>query len=117
MNSLEDMGGGGPVCKLEVVEGLLRHLCLVALLKVLDVDLAENIADLVVGVLEQQVSLHVLLLQQSQACLVFSCFHALVPFLLDTSLFQCFWDSSSTEFPEEGVGVEDFRFEEVELGG
>ena len=62
VDGLEDVGGCRSIRELQLIEGVLGHLWLVALLEVFDVDLAQDVARLVVAVLEQQMRFHVLLL-------------------------------------------------------
>ena len=62
VDGLEDVGSGRSVRELQLIEGVLGHLWLVALLEVFDVDLAQDVARLVVAVLEEQMRFHVLLL-------------------------------------------------------
>lgn len=117
VDGLEDVRGRGTVREFQVVEALLSHLRPIAFLKVFYVNFTKDVTDLVVGVFEKQMGLHVLLLQQSHICFVLSGLHTFTPPFFDIGLFQCFRDPSSAELSKQRVGVEDFCFEEVELRG
>lgn len=62
VDRLEDVGSGWTVCKLQLVEGLLRHLGPVTFFEVFYVDLAQHVAGLVVAILKEKMCFHVLLL-------------------------------------------------------
>lgn len=117
VDGLEDVGGGRAVGKLQLVEGLLLDGQLVAALEVFDGHVLEDRVDLVVGVLEHQVRLHVFLLQLAHELLVLGRLGGLQPALgLDVDLLEGLRKFVGGEVVEERVGVEEVGFEEVKLG-
>lgn len=73
---------------------MLRHLWPVTLLEVFYVYLGQDVAGLVVAVLEEQVRFHVLLLKKGDSCAVFRGLDALVPLFVDGGVLQGLGDSS-----------------------
>lgn len=115
---LEDVGGGGAVGELQVVETLLLDAQPVPLLEVLDRHVRQHVPHLVVDVFEHQVRLHVLLLESAQKDSILGGLRALHPLLLlNVRVRQHLRHLLAGQVSQEGVGVEELNFEEVVLGG
>ena len=67
---------------------MLCHLRLVALLEVFYVYLGQDVSRLVVAVFEEEVRLHVLLLEESHSCAVLRGLDAFIPLLVDGGVLQ-----------------------------
>lgn len=117
MDGLEDVGGGGPVGELEFFEGVFCDIWFVSFLKIFDGHFSEYLCNFAVDIFEGEMCFHVFFLQMGEVLFVLWCFGAFFPVVfIDVSVGQRFWQLLSAQTSEEGIGVEDFHFEEIILG-
>ena len=117
MNWLKNIRGSRSICKFKLVKWFLGNLKFVALLKVLDGDVMEDFAHLVVIIFVLEISFHVLLDKFRYVFFEITGFNALIPLIgINCDLFETLWNFPILQVVKQRIGIKKARFQKIEFG-
>ena len=114
VDGLEDVRSCRSVCKFQLLERFLVDVCFITPLEVFDGHLAQNMTNLIVHILKHKMSLHVLLLKQSNKIFVLRSFSAFLPIIfLNISIKKSLRLLFSRQISQQRIRIENLYFQKI----